>query len=178
MSVTAIVPTTIVFAACMIPGPIIILTAERSLTARLMTSPDAALAVPAGGEPQEVREEVLAHLELHVARGADQDPPGEEEEDRVRRREAQDRRAGEGDEPGRGVRLERLEDVPDDPRHREEEGGGERHRPEAEGVLPRAAREVGEEAGEVLQGAGMLPARPAGARVPGGPAAILAPREP
>ncbi len=47
--VTAIDPTTTVFAACMIPGPIIILTADRSLTARLMTSPTRLLRCQRGG---------------------------------------------------------------------------------------------------------------------------------
>ena len=108
MSVTAIVPTTTVFAACMIPGPIIIRTAERSFTARLMRSPTRFLRYHAGGQPQEVREEVLPHLVLDVARGADEDPPREEEEDRVGRREAritvQERAMSRGEVRSRGTR--------------------------------------------------------------------------
>ena len=44
-------------------------------------------------------EEVLPHLELDVAGGADEDPAGEEEEDGVGGREGEDRRAGDGDPP-------------------------------------------------------------------------------
>ena len=49
ISVRAIEPTTAVFAACMIPGPTSMRTAERSFTARLMTSPTRLFRCQRGG---------------------------------------------------------------------------------------------------------------------------------
>ena len=128
---------------------------------------DAVLPVPRRGQAQQVVEEVLAHLVLDVARGADQDAAREEERDRVAHGEEDDERR-EAEEPLAGhARAELLDRPPHDAGHREKEPRRREDRARIRPVGAGTATEIAKEAGEVshigrsvARGNGAVPAPP------------------
>ena len=82
-----------VFAEYMIDGPIIIRTAFRSLVARDIRSPVRCAWKYDKRQLLQMREEVVAHVVLDVARRADQDPPHQEAEDAADYANRQEERA-------------------------------------------------------------------------------------
>ena len=90
-----------VFAEYMIDGPIIMRTALRSLVARDIRVAGAVRLEIAERQRLQVREEVVPHVVLDVAGGADQDPAGQElkhaaDADRSRAAARRSRPAGRG----------------------------------------------------------------------------------
>ena len=82
-----------VFAEYITAGPIIIRTAFRSLVARDIRSPVRCVWKYESGSFSQMREEVVAHVVLDVARRADEDPPHQEPEDAADDADRQQQRA-------------------------------------------------------------------------------------
>jgi len=72
-------------------------------------------------------EEVVADVELHVARHADQDPPLEKQEHARDRRDQEDQAAEAKDRRGRDTLLEIVDRPPDDGGRDQGNAGGEEH---------------------------------------------------